>query len=292
MPAERFVRLQRMHFFMCDALPMLLAICLPLWVDRSLFMWQGIAIGIGMWFLVGGVGISVGFHRHFSHRAFSAHHFIRFMMGVCGCMAAQGSPIYWVALHRMHHTHSDRLADPHSPQTQANQKTTPFRGFMQGHMGWVIRHDVPMPSRYARELMADPLVKTVSKHYLLWVGLGLALPTALGAFCLSTDLGMAHASLLGLYWGGLCRLAIGHHLIWSINSVCHWAGQRPHATGDRSTNVAWLALPTFGESWHNNHHSAPTHAKFAKQWWQIDLGWWVIACWQKLSLVTVRKAQA
>jgi fatty-acid desaturase len=99
MPAERFVRLQRMHFFMCDALPMLLAICLPLWVDRSLFMWQGIAIGIGMWFLVGGVGISVGFHRHFSHRAFSAHHFIRFMMGVCGCMAAQGSPIYWVALH-------------------------------------------------------------------------------------------------------------------------------------------------------------------------------------------------
>jgi stearoyl-CoA desaturase (delta-9 desaturase) len=209
-------------------------------------------------------------------------------MGIAGCMAGQGSIIYWVALHRMHHTYSDREGDPHSPHTSSNQKPTNISGFFQGHMGWVTRHDVPMPSRFAKELLADSLVQTLSKYYFLWVAFGLALPALLGMFWLGDALGNAQAGVLGLYWGGLFRLAIGHHIIWSINSVCHWMGQRPHRTNDHSTNVAWLALPSFGESWHNNHHSDPTNAKFGQAWWQIDLGWWVIAALQRLSLVSVR----
>lgn len=242
----------------------------------------------GMWFLVGGIGVSVGFHRHFSHRSFSAHPSLRYLMAVAGSMAAQGSPVYWVALHRMHHTYSDISGDPHSPHAEANGKKDKLSAFIQGHMGWALQHDVPMPSRYARDLQADAVVQRVSKYYALWVLAGLALPALIAVLWLSKDIGLEASAILGLYWGGILRLALGHHIIWSINSVCHLFGSKSHATPDKSTNVWWLSLISWGESWHNNHHHAPTSARFGVGYRQPDIGWWFISLLCKLRVARVR----
>lgn len=165
-------------------------------------------------------------------------------------MAAQGSVIYWTSIHRRHHSFSDKLGDPHSPEPEANETSNRLRAFIQGHFLWVISHDVPKPSRYAPELLGDPVATQLSKHYWILVLLGIILPAAAGGLLWQEPMGLVY----GAYWGGIVRLAIGRQIIWAVNSVSHAFGKRPHITGDKSTNNVWLSIISFGElpitPWH------------------------------------------
>ncbi len=301
LPAAAFAQAQRRHFCAAVLLPTVAMLALPWWVP-SLWPGQGHAalaalLCAGMWFIVGGIGVSVGLHRHFSHRSFEAAPALRAVLGICGQMAAQGPIIYWVALHRMHHAASDRPGDPHSPQGPAWMGLSPRRAAWRGHLGWVLSHDVPKPTRYARELIADAQVRRLGRAYPACVASGIALPALLAWAAMAAGWGGAasngpsawQAALFGAYWGGVVRIALGHHVIWAINSVCHLGTTRPHATGDHSSNVAWLALLSWGEGWHNNHHAAPTSARFGQGWRQPDIGWWVLRLWVGLGWARLRQ---
>lgn len=295
LPGAAFATAQRRHFGAAVLLPLLLMVALPLqpWVPLMHSPAWAAALALGMWFLVGGVGVSVGLHRHFSHRAFEARPALRALLGVLGAMAAQGHVVYWVSLHRMHHAASDQPGDPHSPRPQAwpgEAKGPPsrWRAFWQGHIGWVLKHDVPKPQRYARELLADPLARRLVQHYAACVWAGVWLPAAVAALLLQHSHGVWGGALFGAYWGGVVRIALGHHVIWAINSWCHTAGRRPHATAEHSGNVAALALLSWGESWHNNHHAQPTAARFGHGWRQPDVGWWVVRGFAALGWAQVR----
>ena len=272
-PARRVRGAQFGHFAMCHVLPGALIVGLPALMPGmikptawSLLLWAV------MWTLTGGAGISVGYHRLYAHRSFTASTVFKYLLTFCGGMAAQGPVMYWVALHRRHHALADLPGDPHSPAPASTGHASPLLSFLSGHLLWAFRHDVPMPSRYVPDLLKDPAAKWSQRIYPLAVLTGLAVPAAIGA---AIEGGWAGA-LNGVYWGGLVRLVVGHHLIWSINSFGHALGRRSHDTPDASRNVAWLALPTFGESWHNNHHAAPTSACFAREVWRLDSGWWMV----------------
>jgi stearoyl-CoA desaturase (Delta-9 desaturase) len=290
MPAAPFRRAQQRHFMLSVLLPTLGTLALPLLLPQPWSPWHSpgaaaLLLGV-MWFLVGGIGVSVGLHRLFSHRSFEATPALRAVLGAFGAMAAQGPLIYWVALHRMHHAASDQPGDPHSPRSQAWPGTSRWRAAWQGHIGWVAAHDVPKPTRYARELIADPLAQRIHHAYPAFVALGLLLP-ALAGWAL---VGGVPGLLFGAYWGGVVRIALGHHVIWAINSWCHLAGRRVHDTPDGSTNVAWLALLSWGESWHNNHHARPTQPRFGRDWREPDVGWWVLRVFAALGWVRLVRA--
>ena len=283
LPAHRFKSRQRWHFFLCVVLPTVLTLVLPVLLLDTLLSFKGLLLWWVMWFLVGGVGVSVGLHRHFSHRAFAAKPMLRAFMAVSGCMACQGTVSYWVALHRSHHSHSDQPGDSHSPVPSVHGDVSKWKAFWQGHIGWVWQHDVPSPVRYAADLMRDPLIVRIDSYYWWIVASGVVLPGLAGVLIWS-DAPLWAGFLTGAFWGGFFRIAVGHHIIWAINSVCHFAGQRLHDTGDHSANVWWLSVLSFGESWHNNHHHAPTSASFQHRWWQIDMGWSFIRAAERLGL--------
>lgn len=281
-PAARFRRQQHQHFILCQALPMLLTLALPFALPQDWLAWKWVGLMLGMWLLVGGFGVSVGMHRHFAHRAFSAPRPVRIMLGIAGSMAAQGPVSYWVGIHRRHHTFSDQPGDPHSPHRRANGARSRLSAFVHGHLGWAISHDVPMPSRYSADLIRDPAIAWVERRYWWLVGLGVAIPATIGI----AIHGGLDGLVLGAYWGGMVRIALGHHVIWSINSLCHAVGRRPYETADRSRNVSLLSILSFGESWHNNHHESPTSAKFAHHWWQVDIGWAIISVMRALRMAS------
>lgn len=225
------------------------------------------------------LGITVGYHRLLAHHAFRAGAPVRAALVVLGAMAAQGPPIHWVSNHRRHHQLSDTAGDMHSPHApQAG-----LRGFWHAHVGWMFTADPTNPARYSRDLLQDPVVRTVNKTYAVWVALGLLLPAVIGG-CVGP--GGLRGAALGFLWGGLVRIFTVHHATWSINSLTHLVGRRLYETSDRSTNVAWLAIPSAGESWHNAHHAFPSSARFGLEWWQVDLGWWLIGSLRLLGLVS------
>lgn len=288
LPVCRFRRRQFLHFTLCVVVPFIVTVAAPLALPVGVFFYRGVAIAIFMWFIIGCFGISVGYHRHFAHRAFRATRSLRLLFAVTGSMAAQGPPVYWVAIHRRHHAYSDRPGDPHSPRTEAEKARGRVYQFLMSHIGWAVSHDVPAPSRYAKDLLADPVIALVSKNYWWCVGLGLVLPACIGSALIGGLVGIA----AGVYWGGAVRITVGHQIIWSINSVCHTFGSRPHATQDFSSNCALLALPSFGESWHNNHHYRPSSPAFGEHWWQLDIGLLTIRALEFLNLATgVRTAK-
>jgi stearoyl-CoA desaturase (Delta-9 desaturase) len=272
-PARRFVAEQRGHFIGSVLLPSVLAFSGPWWLPSGWLEWKWAALALIMWWIVGCWGITVGFHRLFSHRSFSSPALVRYVLGALGSMAAQGSVTYWVALHRCHHTHSDQQGDPHSPSVSARPGMNVWHAFWKGHIGWAVSHDVPKSTRYAVELLADPVAKALSRQYTFWVLMGVVLPAVLGFVIVRHW----HGAVIGAWWGGIVRLALGHQIIWSINSVCHRFGSRPHTTADTSTNSGWLSLLSWGESWHNNHHAWPTSARLGCGWFQPDVGWWCVS---------------
>ena len=214
------------------------------------------------------VGIGVGYHRLFTHRSFKARGWVRIVLAICGSAAAEGPVIEWVATHRRHHQFSDTEGDPHSPHAESSGGFLgAVRGLLHAHLGWMFGDPVrPDEARYAKDLLADPVMRFVNRTFAIWVVLGLALAFGLGVAITGTITG----GLTGLIWGGAVRIFLLHHATFSINSLCHFFGRRRFETDDESRNIAWLAIPTFGEAWHNNHHAFPTSARHGLGRGQID----------------------
>ena len=227
------------------------------------------------------LGLELGFHRHFTHCAFQTTTAIRVTLAILGSMTAMGHIIHWVSNHRSHHQGSDIPGDPHSPYFNAKgQQLNGFRRLWHSHMGWLLRSEFPNVL-LTKDLLRDPIITKVNQLYLVWVILGFAIPTALGGILTGTWIG----ALQGALWGGFVRTFLGHHAFWGINSICHIYGNRPFNTDDRSTNNLWLAIPTMGEAWHNNHHAFPNSAVVGLHWWQIDPSAWLIRVLKKIGLV-------
>jgi stearoyl-CoA desaturase (delta-9 desaturase) len=227
-----------------------------------------------------GAGITVGYHRLFTHRSFKTTRPLRALFAVLGSMAVEGPVIEWVATHRKHHVFSDRPGDPHSPHAE---QAPGWRGALRGlaHVGWMFRgKDMANPGRYAKDLLADVDLRFISRTFPLWVVAGLAMPFGLGVALSGSLMG----GLTGLLWGGAVRIFLLHHATFSINSLCHFFGRAPFGTGDESRNLAWLAPVTFGEAWHNNHHAFPTSARHGLGRWQPDPGAWLIAALERCRL--------
>ena len=222
-----------------------------------------------------GLGITVGYHRLFTHRSFKTTRPLRALLAVLGSMAVEGPVIEWVATHRKHHRFSDIPGDPHSPNLDdAPGWRGAVRGLGHAHVGWMFRgKDIANPARYAKDLVADRDLRFISRTFPLWVLAGLAVPFGLGAALTGSIAG----GLTGLLWGGAVRVFLLHHVTFSINSLCHYFGRRPFPTRDQSRNLAWLAPLAFGESWHNNHHAFPTSARHGLSRWQLDPGAWLIS---------------
>jgi stearoyl-CoA desaturase (delta-9 desaturase) len=232
-------------------------------------------------YLLSGLGVTVGYHRLLTHRAFDAPRPVRYTLATLGSLAVQGPVIEWVADHRKHHAFADEEGDPHSPHGHGSGLRAALRGLFHAHMGWLFeRQGLARKRRYAADLLEDPGMVRISRLFPLLVLLGLALPFGLG-YALTGGL---HGALTALLWGGPVRIFLIHHITWSINSVCHFFGRRRFATDDHSTNVFWLALPSLGESWHHNHHAFPRSARHGLCWWEVDPSGLVIAGMARVGL--------
>src|SRR3954447_17364188 len=248
---------------------------------NGLLSWTDL-VAFALFYAVTILGVTVGFHRLFTHRSFRAHGVVRGTFAALGSMAVEGSVIAWVSNHRKHHAFADREGDPHSPHLADEEGLRgAVRGLVHAHFGWLISHGQrAAPRRFARDLLADPLVRAIDKTFILWIALSLALPFAFGWVVGGT----LDAALTALLWGGAVRIFFLHHMTYSINSLCHFFGRRPFATADESRNLAWLAIPTFGEAWHNNHHAFPRSAMHGHRVWQIDPGGIVIRALERVGL--------
>jgi stearoyl-CoA desaturase (delta-9 desaturase) len=246
-------------------------VCWQVWSD--LLHWSDIAVFLIM-YVITALGVTVGFHRHLTHRSFKTYRPIRGLLAVLGSAAIEGPVISWVADHRKHHTFSDREGDPHSPHVGHDGGWRgALTGLMHAHVGWLFIHTQRgLKRRYARDLLADPVITFVDRTFLVWAIGGLGAAFVLGWIIGGTVV----AGLTGLLWGGGVRMLCVHHVTYSINSLCHFFGRRPYDTDDESRNLLWLALPTMGESWHNNHHAFPTSALHGLKPWQIDVSGLVI----------------
>jgi stearoyl-CoA desaturase (Delta-9 desaturase) len=248
---------------------------------NELVGWTDLALFLGM-YLVTTVGITVGFHRLLTHRAFQTYKPIEYLFAAVGSMAVEGPVIGWVSDHRRHHAHTDEDGDPHSPHGHGDGFAGTLRGLFHAHVGWWM-FDHPTAEgaeKYAPDLLEDRGMRAIHRMFGALVLLGLAIPFALG-WLIS---GALAGGLTALFWAGLVRVFMVHHITFSINSICHFFGRRRFSTDDESTNVFWLALPSFGESWHHNHHAFPRSAFHGLRWWEVDLGGWVIRAMKRIGL--------
>jgi stearoyl-CoA desaturase (delta-9 desaturase) len=230
-----------------------------------------------------GLGITVGFHRHFTHRSFKTRPAIRAILAVLGSVAVEGPVISWVADHRKHHAFADQEGDPHSPHGHGGGIRGALAGLAHAHLGWLFIHTHRgKRTRYAPDLLKDPVVRFVDRTFVLWAAAGFA-----AAFGLGVAIGgSVEAGLTGLLWGGAVRMLVLHHVTYSINSLCHYFGRRRFATSDESRNLLWLALPSFGEAWHHNHHAFPTSARHGLRRFELDPSAWVIRLLEKAGLAS------
>jgi stearoyl-CoA desaturase (Delta-9 desaturase) len=240
--------------------------------------WTDLTI-LAVMYLATAVGITVGYHRLFTHRAFDTVAPIRYGLAVLGSMAVQGPVLDWVADHRKHHAFADDDGDPHSPHGHGSG----LRGLIYAHMGWLMdTQGQAEKRRFARELLEDPWMRRISRAFPLLVLASLAIPFGLG-FALT---GTLHGALTGLLWGGLVRIFFVHHVTWSVNSVCHFFGTRRFQTDDHSTNVFWLSVLSLGESWHHNHHAFPRSAHHGLRRWELDPSGIFIVGLERLGLAS------
>jgi stearoyl-CoA desaturase (delta-9 desaturase) len=222
------------------------------WLDVSLMF---------IFYIVSGLGITVGFHRMLTHKSFEASRPVKAIFMIMGCLAFEGDPMSWASTHIQHHAHSDGEDDPHSP----------LEGLWHAHAGWLFNYTNNIDV-YGSWLKRDATVVWVSRYWLLWAGLGLLIPTLIAGWS-------------GLIWGGLVRIFLTHHVTWSVNSICHTFGRRDYETRDASRNNFIVGLLAFGEGWHNNHHAFPRSAFHGLRWYQIDFSGYLIRAMEKIGLV-------
>ena len=255
-------------------------VCWQLWAD--LLNWSDVAV-FAILYVATALGVTVGFHRHLTHRAFATSRPLRGLLAILGSAAIEGPVISWVADHRKHHAFADVEGDPHSPHVDHGHGLRgALRGLWHAHVGWLFIHTQRgNKQRYAPDLLNDPLIRFIDRTFVLWVTLGLLAPFFLGWVIGGT----IETALTGLLWGGAVRMLVVHHVTFSINSLCHFFGRKDYDTGDESRNLAWLAPFTFGEAWHNNHHAFPTSYAHGMRRWQFDPSRIVINLLERLGLV-------
>ncbi|HYM55232.1 MAG TPA: acyl-CoA desaturase [Solirubrobacteraceae bacterium] len=243
---------------------------------------RDIAIFLVMYVPIG-LGVTVGFHRLFTHRSFTTSAWMRGLLAILGTMSIEGPLISWVADHRKHHAYSDRAGDPHSPHVDHGRGWLgALRGLAHAHVGWLFDHsERGARERFAPDLIADPVTSFVDRTFVLWSLAGLAIPFGLGALIGGT----VDAGLEGMLWGGAVRILVLHHVTYSINSLCHFFGRRRFATDDHSRNLMWLAPFSLGEAWHNNHHAFPTSAIHGMGRRELDVSGMVISALERAGLV-------
>jgi stearoyl-CoA desaturase (Delta-9 desaturase) len=246
--------------------------------------WVGpldLALLVIMYFL-SAAGITVGFHRLLTHRSFQTFKPAEYAFAILGSMAVEGPVTGWVSDHRRHHAFADEEGDPHSPHIgEDGDEAGTLSGLWHAHLGWLFDHPTAEGAeKYAPDLLEDRGMRFISRWFPLWVTLGLAIPFAIG-WAVS---GTLPAGLQALFWAGLVRIFLVHHVTFSINSICHFFGRRRFETDDESTNVFWLAIPTLGESWHHNHHAFPRSATHGLRWWEVDIGGLVVRAMKRLGL--------
>ena len=270
-PVEYVSPALRTANFLAITLPFagLIAAIVMLW--GVAFNWVYLAMFLGGYVLTG-LGITIGFHRYFTHKSFEAPRVVQATLGILGSMALEGPLLTWAATHRVHHQHSDRHDDPHSPHTHGEG----FKGFIQGlvhsHFGWLFVREPENLEKYVPDLQKDPLVRFISRTFFVWTLIGLVVPAVIGGLVTGTWMGV----LLGFLWGGLARIFLVHHVTWSVNSVCHLWGSRPFRSHDHSRNNALFGILAFGEGWHNNHHAFPASARHGLRPWQFDSSYIII----------------
>jgi stearoyl-CoA desaturase (delta-9 desaturase) len=262
------------------ALPFVAFLVAVVLLWNSAVNWLDLAI-MAVLYVLTGLGITVGYHRLLTHRSFQTSRPVQYTFAVLGSMSVQGPVLHWVADHRKHHAHTDEEGDPHSPHLAGRGVIGAVKGLWHAHVGWLFSlKDRAEPERYARDWLEDRGMRAIDKLFLFWLGLGVAIPFALG---LAVG-GTIAAGLTAALWGGLVRIFFLHHVTFSINSVCHFFGRRAFATEDESRNVFWLAPLSFGESWHNNHHAFPRSAFHGLRWTQLDTGGIVIRLLERTGL--------
>lgn len=254
------------------AVPMALLLGRVTWLDLAL---------LGACYVVAVHGITVGYHRLFTHRSFRAAPWLRATLAVAGSLAVEGRLSDWVADHRRHHQSSDEAGDPHSPWEYGTSALGVARGLWHAHVGWLFTYAGTDVRRYAPDLLDDPVTARISRWWPALAVTSLAAPAVLAGLVTWSWSGLLQA----FFWASLVRVALVHHMTWSINSVCHVWGRRPFVTRDRSANVAWLAPLSGGESWHNYHHADPTSARHGVLPRQLDTSAWLIRAMERLGWV-------
>ncbi|REK89853.1 acyl-CoA desaturase [Streptomyces inhibens] len=258
-----------------------LAIAIPLLWGSVVHLTDLVLLAV--FYVISGLGVTVGFHRGLTHGSYTATPALRIALAIAGSLSFQGDVIDWVATHRRHHAFTDRPGDPHSPYRYGTSLRGQLRGLVHSHIGWLFGNDPTSHRRYAPDLLADRGIRAVDRAFPALCLLTLALPFALG-WALG---GSWVTALTALLWAGFIRIALLHHVTWSVNSLCHVIGERPFRTRrhDRATNLWPLALLSFGESWHNLHHADPTCARHGVDRGQIDVSAAVIRLFERLGWV-------
>jgi stearoyl-CoA desaturase (delta-9 desaturase) len=239
----------------------------------SLFSWSGVLIGVVMFWIAGGLGVCLGYHRLLTHGSFKTRPSIRFMLSTLGTLSYQGSPLQWVGTHRIHHRHSDAESDPHSPE----------HGFTWSHVLWCFfRHpDGLDPMDYVRDLRRDRSMMRLDRFfYVPQIVLAVALFGLGWWFAGTWQVGLGWVA-----WGVGVRAVLMYHATWFVNSAAHTWGYRNFQTTDGSRNNWWVALVSFGEGWHNNHHAQQRSAAHGMKWWEVDPTWWTILVMERMGLV-------
>jgi stearoyl-CoA desaturase (delta-9 desaturase) len=232
-------------------------------------------------YLVSGFGLAVGYHRCFTHRSFRARRGLRIALAVAGSLAVEGSPVQWVANHRRHHAFADREGDPHSPWRYGTDVRAVFKGLLHAHIGWMLKRELSNRARFAPDILSDRDLRIVGQLFGPLTAVSLFSPALLGGLITGTWVG----ALTGFFWAGVVRMALLHHVTWSVNSICHVVGTRPFTSRDRATNFWPLAILSFGESWHNAHHADPSGARHGILPGQIDPAARLIWLLEKLGWV-------
>ncbi len=233
--------------------------------------WQAIVIAGLLYWIAGSLGIGMGFHRLLTHRGYKVPKVVEYFLAICGTLAVEGGPIQWVTTHRIHHAHADSEGDPHTPRD----------GRWWAHVGWVLRgraqrHEEAVLQHYSPDLMKD--------RFYVWLNRLFFVPLVLVGIALLVFGGWGP-----MMWGVFLRVTLGLHATWLVNSATHLWGRKRFDTGEDSRNSWWVALLTFGEGWHNNHHAHPTSARHGLRWYEIDFNWWGIRVLQLLGLARAIK---
>ncbi len=243
--------------------------------------WLDLGLAAGMYVFTG-LGLSLGFHRLFSHRSFVPARWLKVTLAIAGTMGIEGSVTSWVSQHRRHHAFTDQAGDPHSPVPDGPGLGNQLRGLWHAHAGWLFVANEVNAARWSKDLVDDPDVAFISRTAVWWTVLSFLIPSAIGFIVTKTVWG---ALLAGL-WGGVVRVALLHHVTWSTNSLCHTFGKQPFGDRDRSTNFAPLALLSFGDAWHNAHHAFPRSARHGVDPGQVDISAEVIRVFERVGWAT------